>query len=92
MATLTRLFKEISEPLGGYSRANPPKKREIEDNSRKLGALFLKLNNGHISKNVAEKLAQLCQALDKDDFNTALQIQVKSGVLRIFGNLALSYL
>ncbi|OUZ99287.1 WD40 repeat [Macleaya cordata] len=73
--TLTRLFMESSEALGG-PRANPAKKREIEDNSRKLGALFAKLNSGDISKNAADKLVQLCQALDNGDFGTALQIQV----------------
>ncbi|GAB4828035.1 Protein transport protein Sec31B [Ancistrocladus abbreviatus] len=75
IATLTRLFNETSEALGG-SRANAAKKREIEDNSRKLGALFSKLNSGDISKNAAEKLVQLCQALDNGDYGTALQIQV----------------
>ncbi|KAK4414507.1 protein transport protein SEC31B [Sesamum alatum] len=75
IATLTRLFNETTEALGG-SRANPAKKREIEDNSKKLGALFAKLNSGDISKNAAEKLVQLCQALDSGDFATALQIQV----------------
>ncbi|XP_010552746.1 PREDICTED: protein transport protein SEC31 homolog B-like isoform X2 [Tarenaya hassleriana] len=75
IATLTRLFSETSEALGG-ARANPAKKREIEDNSRKLGALFVKLNSGDISKNAADKLVQLCQALDNHDFSAALQIQV----------------
>lgn len=75
IGTLTRLFNETSEALGGL-RANPAKKREIEDNSRKLGALFAKLNNGDISKNASDKLVQLCQALDNGDFSTALQIQV----------------
>lgn len=76
ITTLTRLFNETSEALGG-SRANPAKKREIEDNSKKLGGLFTKLNSGDISKNAADKLLQLCQALDNGDFGTALQIQVK---------------
>ncbi|KAL1197597.1 transport protein SEC31-like protein B [Cardamine amara subsp. amara] len=75
IATLTRLYNETSEALGG-ARANPAKKREIEDNSKKLGALFVKLNSGDISKNAADKLAQLCQALDNHDFSAALQIQV----------------
>ncbi|KAL6495733.1 Protein transport protein Sec31B [Orobanche gracilis] len=75
IATLTRLFNETSEALGG-SRANPAKKREIEDNSRRLGALFAKLNSLDISKNAAEKLVQLCQALDNGDFGNALKIQV----------------
>ncbi|KAL1559573.1 transducin family protein / WD-40 repeat family protein [Salvia divinorum] len=75
ITTLTRLYNEITEALGG-PRANPAKKREIEDNSRKLGALFAKLNTSDISKNAAEKLMQLCLALDKGDYCTALQIQV----------------
>ncbi|XP_059651913.1 protein transport protein SEC31 homolog B-like [Cornus florida] len=75
ITTLTRLFNETSEALGG-SRANPSKKREIEDNSRKIGALFGKLNGGDISKSAAERLANLCQALDNGDFNAALQVQV----------------
>lgn len=75
IATLTRLFNETSEALGG-ARANIAKKREIEDNSKKLGALFAKLNTGDISKNAADKLVQLCQALDNGDYGTALQIQV----------------
>ncbi|XP_062115563.1 protein transport protein SEC31 homolog B [Humulus lupulus] len=75
VATLTRLFNETSEILGG-PRANPGKKREIEDNSRKIGALFAKLNSADISTNAAEQLVKLCQALDGGDFSTALQIQV----------------
>ncbi|XP_019412945.1 PREDICTED: protein transport protein SEC31 homolog B-like [Lupinus angustifolius] len=75
VGTLRRLFNETSEALGG-SRANPAKKREIEDNSKRLGGLFAKLNSGDISKNAADKLLQLCQALDNGDFGTALQIQV----------------
>ncbi|XP_020585788.1 protein transport protein SEC31 homolog B isoform X2 [Phalaenopsis equestris] len=73
--TLTRLYHETSEALGGQ-RANPAKKREIEDNSRKIGALFAKLNTGDISPNASSKLRQLCQALDTGDFTSALHIQV----------------
>jgi protein transport protein SEC31 len=74
--TLTRLFDETSRALGG-PQANPAKKREIEDNSKKIGALFLKLNCGDISPSVTSKLAQLCLALDNGDFASALQLQVK---------------
>ncbi|CAK9170533.1 unnamed protein product [Ilex paraguariensis] len=76
IATLMRLFKETSDALGG-SRANPGRKREIEDNSKRIGTLFAKLNCGDISKNAAEKLVQLCQALDNGDFSTAFQIQIQ---------------
>lgn len=71
VATLTRLFKETSDTLG------PAKKRDIEGISKKVGSLFAKLNNEDISKHAAEKLSLLCQALDKQDFNAALQIQVQ---------------
>lgn len=52
------------------------KKREIEDNSRKIGTLFAKLNSGDISPNVSSKLIQLCSALDSGDFATAMHLQV----------------
>lgn len=75
IATLTRLYNETSEAIGG-PHANASKKREIEDNSRKIGSLFAKLNSGDISPNAASKLVQLCQALDSGDYATALHIQV----------------
>ncbi|PKU77187.1 protein transport protein SEC31 homolog B [Dendrobium catenatum] len=75
IGTLTRLYNETSEALGGQ-RANPARKREIEDNSRKIGVLFAKLNSGDISPNASSKLRQLCQALDAGDFASALHIQV----------------
>lgn len=82
VTTLTRLFNETSDALGG-SRANPAKRREIEDNSKRLGGLFAKLNSGDISKNASDKLLQLCQALDNGDFGTALQIQVNQLQMQI---------
>ncbi|BBN16840.1 protein transport protein SEC31 [Marchantia polymorpha subsp. ruderalis] len=75
VATLTRLFHETSEASGG-ARANPAKRREMENNSRRLGALFAKLNTADISANASLKLIQLCQALDARDYSSALQIQV----------------
>ncbi|MQM06063.1 hypothetical protein Taro_038881 [Colocasia esculenta] len=75
ITTLTRLYNETSDALGG-ARANAAKKREIEDNSRKIGSLFAKLNSGDISPNAASKLVQLCQALDSGDYASALHIQV----------------
>ncbi|KAG6544223.1 hypothetical protein Mapa_014326 [Marchantia paleacea] len=75
VATLTRLFHETSEASGG-ARANPAKRREMENNSRRLGALFVKLNTADISANASSKLIQLCQALDAGDYSSALQIQV----------------
>jgi protein transport protein SEC31 len=73
IATLTRLFDETSKALGGTQA----KKREIEDNSKKIGALFAKLNSGDISPNVSSKLIQMCSALDNSDLATAMQIQIQ---------------
>ncbi|KAM0830220.1 hypothetical protein ACQ4PT_066344 [Festuca glaucescens] len=73
IATLTRLFDETSKALGGTQA----KKREIEDNSKKIGALFAKLNTGDISPNVSSKLIQMCSALDNSDLATAMQIQIQ---------------
>ncbi|KAJ3683814.1 hypothetical protein LUZ60_014041 [Juncus effusus] len=73
--TLTRLFEETSRALGG-PQANPAKKREIDDNSKKIGALFAKLNSGDISPNAASKLVNLCSVLDNGDFASAMHIQV----------------
>ncbi|KAL2612070.1 hypothetical protein R1flu_023762 [Riccia fluitans] len=75
VATLTRLFNETSAASGG-PRANPAKRREIENNSKRMGALFAKLNAADISANASSKLIQLCQALEAGDYSTALQIQV----------------
>jgi protein transport protein SEC31 len=73
--TLTRLFDETSRALGG-PQGNPAKKREIEDNSKRIGDLFVKLNCGDISPSVTSKLLQLCSALDNRDFASAIQVQV----------------
>ncbi|XP_068660881.1 protein transport protein SEC31 homolog B-like isoform X2 [Aristolochia californica] len=75
IATLKQLYHETTEILGGPV-AGVAKKREIDDNSKKIGALFAKLNSGDISPNAASKLGQLCQALDAGDFSSALHIQV----------------
>lgn len=77
VTTLSRLFDETSTFLGGV-KAPPAKKREIEDNSRKLGGLFVKLNSADLSANASMKLVQLCQALNGGDYGTAMQIQVHS--------------
>lgn len=79
MSTLTKLFNETSDAFGG-SKAPPAKKREIEDNSRKLGALFVKLNSADLSSNASTKLGQLCQAINVGDYASAMQIQVCSSL------------
>ena len=56
--------------------AQGPKKRELDDTSRRLGTLFWRLANDDISPGVKASLRELCAALDARDFPTALQKQV----------------
>ncbi|PRW34057.1 transport SEC31-like protein B isoform A [Chlorella sorokiniana] len=72
VTSLTNLYR-VCEAAAG---AHPSKKREVEDSSKKLGALFWKMNKGEVSQSVAGKLLQLCQALDMGDFVTATHLQV----------------
>ena len=74
-STLLRVFKEVAAALDGPA-GNPARRRELEANSKKLGALFVRLNSGDVSASVAGKLLQLCAALDAGDFATALRMQV----------------
>ena len=53
----------------------------MEDSSKKLGALFWKLNSGDVSEVVGTKLLQLCQVLDAGDFVTATHLQVRHHTL-----------
>jgi len=52
------------------------KKREMDDNSKKIGQLLWRLNAGEVSQGVLPKLLQLCQAIDSADWHTANHIQV----------------
>ncbi|KAK9829183.1 hypothetical protein WJX72_004364 [[Myrmecia] bisecta] len=61
---------------GAPASQAPGKKREMEDNSKRLGQLFWKLNSRDVSPGVQQKLLQLCAALDAGDFNTASHVQV----------------
>jgi hypothetical protein len=58
---------------------NPVKKREMEDNTKKLGQLFWRLNAGEVSAGALPKLLQLCAAVAHGDWHTANHIQVRAG-------------
>lgn len=49
----------------------------MDDNSKRLGALFWKLNERQVSGHVAAKLLQLCAALDAGNWAAAAQVQVR---------------
>jgi len=56
---------------------NPARKREMDDNSKRLGGLFWKLNEGQVSQHVVAKLLQLCAALDQGNWPGASHVQVE---------------
>lgn len=72
VASLTNLYNSCM-PMAN----NPAKKREMDDNSKRLGQLLWKLNNGDVSGSVIPKLAQLCEAIDAQKWHDANQIQVQ---------------
>lgn len=70
--SLIQLYQSCQAIVGGQ----PIKKRELDDASKKLGALVWRINAGLVSTSVSEKLQQLGSALDAGDFATAGHIQV----------------
>ena len=70
--SLTALFKACEAAAG----ANPAKKREVEDSSKRIAGLLWKLNQDDVSASVCGKLLQLCTALDRGDVAGATQVQV----------------
>jgi protein transport protein SEC31 len=70
--SLTTLFKVCE----GAAGANPARKKEVEDSSKRVAGLLWKLNRADVSPSVCEKLTQLCAALDGGDVATASQVQV----------------
>ncbi|KAK9836862.1 hypothetical protein WJX74_009784 [Apatococcus lobatus] len=54
----------------------PGKRREMDRASQVLGALFWSLNEGEPSEGVKPKLQQLGAAFARQDWDTALQIQM----------------
>lgn len=55
---------------------NPGKKREVDDNSRRIGILFFKLNIGDVKPSVRAQLLDLCRALSARDFASASKIHI----------------
>uniref|UniRef100_A0A7S0R5S9 SRA1/Sec31 domain-containing protein n=1 Tax=Chlamydomonas leiostraca TaxID=1034604 RepID=A0A7S0R5S9_9CHLO len=72
ITSLSNLFNSCV-PLAN----NPAKKREMDDNTKKIGQLFWRLNAGDVSEGVVPKLLQLCAAIDAADWHTANHIQVQ---------------
>lgn len=74
MQLVAAVLKQLHEGVAGA--APPAKKREMDDNSRRLGGLLWKLNEGEISGAVCSKLQSLCTALKAGDLAGAYKVQV----------------
>ncbi len=72
IACLTESYNICAKAYEG----NPGKKREVLDNSRRLGILFFKLNIGDIKPTVKTQLLDLCRALSARDFPSASKIHI----------------
>jgi protein transport protein SEC31 len=72
IACLTESYNICAKAYEG----NPGKKREVDDNSRRLGILFFKLNMGDIKPSVKASLLELCKALSARDFVSASKIHI----------------
>ena len=73
VASLKALVQTCSAAVAGQ----PAKRREAEDNSKRVGGLFWRLNAGQVSAPVQAQLVALARALDAGDLATASQIQVR---------------
>ncbi|KAK9805066.1 hypothetical protein WJX73_010529 [Symbiochloris irregularis] len=71
VASLSTLYNTCEAAVQGL----PAKKREMDNNSQRLGVLFWHLNNGSLSPGVADALRQICAALDARDYVTVGQLQ-----------------
>lgn len=71
VAAITKLFDEVAGAMP------PNRKKETEDSSKKLGALFVKLNSGDVSASLTEKLQRVTQAIMAGDYAGAKHVQVE---------------
>lgn len=72
VSALRTLVQECAAALASA----PGKKREIEDNSKRIGALFWRLNAGDVSPEVQAKLLEIAAALSAADYGAVHAIQV----------------
>lgn len=76
MQPVVASLRALVEACGAAMAAQPAKRREAEDNAKRVGGLFWRLNAGQVSAPVQAQLAALARALDAGDLGTASQIQV----------------
>lgn len=75
---VVKAIRTLYDTCAAAVAAQPGKKREMEDNAKRLGNLFWKLNKNDVSQSVANSLIQLAAALNARDVAAATQIQVRT--------------
>jgi protein transport protein SEC31 len=73
---VARSLKALFQQCEGAAGANPARKKEVEDSSKRIAVLLWKLNRADVSASVCGKLVQLCAALDAGDVQGAMAQQV----------------
>lgn len=75
LAGVARSFTGLYQ--GGLAQAasNPVKRKEMEDNSKKLAILLWRLGAGEVGPQVLGRVREMAGALDRGDLNAANQVQ-----------------
>ena len=73
---IARSLKALFQQCEAAAGANPARKKEVEDSSKRIAGLLWKLNRADVSASVCGKLLQLCASLDAGDVAAASQAQV----------------
>ena len=71
ISTLRDLVRSI------IANAAPSKKREAEDNSKKIGALFWRMNAGELKPEILDKLRALAAAIQSGNSQEATSYRVR---------------
>ena len=82
------VLREMVQGFITRAGSHPGRKREAEDNSRKIGALFWRVNAAELPPEVLDKLRSLAQAIQAGNTQDATAIQV-GALIRIFLTLHL---
>ncbi len=69
-------LRELVRSIIANAGPSAGKKREAEDNSKKIGALFWRMNAGELKPEILDKLRALVTAIQSGDSQQAISMQV----------------
>lgn len=70
-------LRELVQSFVANAGAHAGRKREADDNSKKVGALFWRMNAGELKPEVLDKLRALVSAIQSGNAQEAASIQVR---------------